>query len=189
MDTKPTCCNGKATDCGCTQSSLLRNSATQLPGKVLYGSQKGTAATYAHQLARHAASVGVEMQPVNIKDYEVEQLWKEHMIIFVLSTYENGSPPTSARSAVPASTSTDRTQLNDLYFSVLTVKVVLPVAGRELNRLSCWCCTPHQLVICCLWLRQQLISGKLQSGLGVCLLAKPRNSPCHDHALACTTPV
>ncbi|KAL3153770.1 hypothetical protein ABBQ32_013358 [Trebouxia sp. C0010 RCD-2024] len=69
----------------------------RLPGKVLYGSQKGTAATFAKQLARQAATFGVELQAVDLQDYEVEQLWKEHLVLLVLSTYENGQPPHSAR--------------------------------------------------------------------------------------------
>ena len=92
-------CNGlKASDCGCEHKSVPTKTASHLPGKVLYGSQKGTAATFAKQIARQAASLGVELQAVGLKDYEVEQLWKEHLVIFVLSTYEHGSPPTSARS-------------------------------------------------------------------------------------------
>lgn len=64
---------------------------------MLYGSQKGTAASFAHQLVRQAATFGVELQAVSLKDYEVEQLWKEHLVLLVLSTYENGSAPESAR--------------------------------------------------------------------------------------------
>lgn len=67
---------------------------------MLYGSQKGTAAAFAKQLVRQAATFGVEMQDVDLQDYEVEQLWKEHLVLLVLSTYENGSPPDSARSVI-----------------------------------------------------------------------------------------
>lgn len=90
--------NGKS--CGCAEPSQGHQPASQLqplPGKVLYGSQKGTAAAFAKQLARQAATFGVELQAVDLKDYEVEQLWKEHLVLLVLSTYENGSPPDSAR--------------------------------------------------------------------------------------------
>ena len=94
--------DGKA--CGCATKSSHQLSASaqseRLPGKVLYGSQKGTAASFAKQLVRQAATFGVELQAVDLKDYEVEQLWKEHLVLLVLSTYENGSPPDSARSAL-----------------------------------------------------------------------------------------
>lgn len=94
--------DGKA--CGCaTESqdqSLAPAQSERLPGKVLYGSQKGTAASFAKQLVRQAATFGVELQAVDLKDYEVEQLWKEHLVLLVLSTYENGLPPDSARSAL-----------------------------------------------------------------------------------------
>ena len=90
-------CNGNNSDCGCAHKQVTAISATPLPGKVLYGSQKGTAATFANQMVRHAAGLGVELQAIDLKNYEVEQLWKEHLILLVVSTYENGSPPESAR--------------------------------------------------------------------------------------------
>ncbi len=34
---------------------------------------------------------------MDLETYEVEQLWKEHLVLLVLSTYENGSAPDSAR--------------------------------------------------------------------------------------------
>ena len=90
-------CNGKSSDCSCAQKPFTAAAPTSLPGKVLYASQKGTAAAFAKQIVRHAVGVGVELQAVNLKDYEVEQLWKEHLILLVVSTYENGSPPEPAR--------------------------------------------------------------------------------------------
>ena len=93
-----------STACGCTpgldnaQPPCIKTQ--RLPGKVLYGTQKGTAANFAKQLVRQAATFGVELHAVDLKDYEVEQLWKEHLVLLVLSTYENGSPPDSARCAI-----------------------------------------------------------------------------------------
>ncbi|DBA96026.1 hypothetical protein WJX77_003968 [Trebouxia sp. C0004] len=97
-------CRGPAdTGCHCTDSPQSQSAqpaaaaAAPLPGKVLYGSQKGTAALFANQLVRQAATFGVELQAMNLETYEVEQLWKEHMVLLVLSTYENGSAADSAR--------------------------------------------------------------------------------------------
>ncbi len=97
-------CKGPAgTGCQCADPPQSQSTqpaaaaATRLPGKVLYGSQKGTAASFANQLVRQAATFGVELQAVDIKTYEVEQLWKEHLVLLALSTYENGSAPDSAR--------------------------------------------------------------------------------------------
>lgn len=70
---------------------------SQTVGKALYASQKGTAASYAHQLAKAAASVGVALTVADVAQYEVEQMWKEQCIVLVLSTYEDGTPPSSAR--------------------------------------------------------------------------------------------
>ena len=72
-------------------------SAPQLTGKILYASQKGTAASYAHQLAKAAASAGLALTVTDVAHYEVEQMWKEQCIVLVLSTYEDGTPPTSAK--------------------------------------------------------------------------------------------
>ena len=73
--------------------------ASPFTGKILYGSQKGTAAFFAHQLARAAASAGLALTVADVAQYEVEQMWKEQCIVLVLSTYEDGAPPSSARCA------------------------------------------------------------------------------------------
>jgi hypothetical protein len=39
------------------------------------------------------------MQALDLASYEVEHLWKEPLLVLIMSTYENGSPPDSARSA------------------------------------------------------------------------------------------
>ena len=66
-------------------------------GRILYASQKGTAASYAHQLAAGAASLGLTFTVSDVAQYEVEHIFKEHCIILVLSTYEEGTPPSSAK--------------------------------------------------------------------------------------------
>ena len=98
--TKKICKGPAGTGCHCAdphQSPSTQPAAARLPGKVLYGSQKGTAASFANQLVRQAATFGVELQAMDLETYEVEQLWKEHLVLLVLSTYENGSAPDSAR--------------------------------------------------------------------------------------------
>ena len=66
-------------------------------GRILYGSQTGTAARLAHQLAGLSAAAGVALTVSSADSYEVEQLWKEELCIFLMSTYEGGSPPDSSR--------------------------------------------------------------------------------------------
>ena len=66
-------------------------------GKILYASQKGTAASYAHQLSRAAALAGLVLTVADVAQYEVEQMWKEQCLVLVLSTYEDGTPPSSAK--------------------------------------------------------------------------------------------
>lgn len=43
-----------------------------------------------------ARSRGLNFMNVNIRDYEVENLFEESLIIVVISTYENGSAPHDA---------------------------------------------------------------------------------------------
>ena len=71
--------------------------SSQTVGKVLYASQTGTAAFYANQLAKAAASVGLALTVADVAQYEVEQMWKEQCIVLVLPTYEDGAPPSSAK--------------------------------------------------------------------------------------------
>ena len=90
------CSNSQET----TQASslpLVPDAQSASQGRVLYASQKGTAAAYAGQLAAAAASVGLCLTVTNIAQYEVEQMWNEQCIVLILSTYEDGNPPTAAR--------------------------------------------------------------------------------------------
>lgn len=95
--------NDGRTSCTCKATSQAKQckaaapAGIKLPGKGLYGSHQGTAAAYASQLVRQAATFGVELQAVDLKSYEVKQLWKEHLVFVVLSTCEGGSPPDAAK--------------------------------------------------------------------------------------------
>ena len=93
-----------ATSCNDSQETTRASDLPPVPdtppagqGRVLYASQKGTAAAYASQLAAAAASAGLCLTVTDIAQYEVEQMWNEQCIILVLSTYEDGNPPTAAR--------------------------------------------------------------------------------------------
>eukprot|EP00227_Mantoniella_beaufortii_P015752 CAMPEP_0197583256 /NCGR_PEP_ID=MMETSP1326-20131121/6232_1 /TAXON_ID=1155430 /ORGANISM="Genus nov. species nov., Strain RCC2288" /LENGTH=267 /DNA_ID=CAMNT_0043147449 /DNA_START=219 /DNA_END=1018 /DNA_ORIENTATION=- len=69
-------------------------------GKIFFGSQTGTARRLAHKLAaslktRH----GLAFEVHDLKDYEPENLNKESVALFILSTYEGAdgwTPPESA---------------------------------------------------------------------------------------------
>ena len=74
-----------------------RTSERPSSGKVLFGSQKGTSARFAQHLAEQAAAQGMQLTVLDLGGFEVEQLWKEQLVIVVTSTYEDGMPPQSAR--------------------------------------------------------------------------------------------
>lgn len=93
---QPSCCSNKQESTGEAAELSGVQSPPASQGTVLYASQKGTAAFYAHQLASAAASVGMSLTVTDVAQYEVEQMWKEQCVILVLSTYEDGNPPSSA---------------------------------------------------------------------------------------------
>jgi len=64
---------------------------------VLVGSQKGTGLYFARKLAARAKVAGFQPEVVEMKDYEVENLSKEHHVVIIISTYTDASPPESAR--------------------------------------------------------------------------------------------
>lgn len=101
-----------ASACGCTPAAArtaavaasqgdktqeTEASHKDIKGKILYASQKGTAAAFAKQLADRAMQQGIHMQLADLAGYEVEHLWNEQLIVLVMSTYEEGAPPEKAR--------------------------------------------------------------------------------------------
>lgn len=69
---------------------------TMIEGKVMYASQTGHAKTLAEQLVRHLLDENVSVQLVDPSAYEPEDLAQEKLVIFVASTWENGSAPPHA---------------------------------------------------------------------------------------------
>ena len=64
---------------------------------MLVGSQTGTCTALGSQLVSAAAQQGVCLELQSLLDYEPEQLLQEKVVLLVLSTYEEGTPPTSAK--------------------------------------------------------------------------------------------
>jgi hypothetical protein len=71
--------------------------ADAVMGRVLFGTQRGGAAAFARQLVADGAKSGVTLEASDMQTYEVEQLWKERVLLVVVSTYEGGEPPEGAR--------------------------------------------------------------------------------------------
>ena len=66
-------------------------------GKILYGSQSGTCQKLAENLSHAARMQGYSMSVHNLKHYEVEDLWREHFVVVLISTFQDGSPPDDAK--------------------------------------------------------------------------------------------
>ena len=83
---------------GPTQEEARVNNADVLTGlKVLYATTKGTSEGFAKELVEQATMLGMEASAVFLEDYEPEALQDETSVcIFILPTYEGGTPPASA---------------------------------------------------------------------------------------------
>lgn len=66
---------------------------------VLYGTQKGTAKHFAETLSKRLSTTHCIAHIVvrNMRDFDAEDLEKESIVLFVVSTYENGGPPVDAQ--------------------------------------------------------------------------------------------
>ena len=89
-------CEGKIGD-GCCKEKGGSNRGL----KILYGTNTGTAAAFAKKLGATASASGIQVTDVsNIKDCDAEETFanadKASVLVFVLSTYTDGSPPPDA---------------------------------------------------------------------------------------------
>ncbi len=66
-------------------------------GKILVGSQTGTCSALGASLVAAAAQHNISLELQDLLDYEPEQLLQEKLILLLVSTYEDGAPPTSAK--------------------------------------------------------------------------------------------
>ncbi|KAK1389340.1 tRNA 4-demethylwyosine synthase (AdoMet-dependent) [Heracleum sosnowskyi] len=76
--------------------SLNPNFSPRKP-KLLYISQTGTSKTLAHRLHTQLSSNNLFFDILDAKDYEPEELHKESVVLIVVSTWEDGNPPSSGR--------------------------------------------------------------------------------------------
>ena len=98
-------CGSQACNCNVNEATAPQSTgqdndtanAEHLSGKVLFGSQKGTSAKFARLLAERAAGQGMQLTVSDLAAFEVEQVWKERLVVIVTSTYEDGTPPQNAR--------------------------------------------------------------------------------------------
>ncbi|KAG0481416.1 hypothetical protein HPP92_012274 [Vanilla planifolia] len=66
------------------------------PAKVFFLSQTGTSESLAQRLAARLSADGVAADLVDPRHYEPEDLPKETLVFFVVSTWEDGKPPPNA---------------------------------------------------------------------------------------------
>lgn len=76
--------------------------AMKIPVRILYGTQTGTAKGFAQSLNRSIFALNIagyhfDTSILNIKDYDVDNLEQETVVIFIMSTWTDGVPPADAR--------------------------------------------------------------------------------------------
>ena len=91
--------------CRADDDSESQKRATVTGGKILYGSQTGTARRLAHKLANSLRTRhDVDLDVVDMADYDPEDLVKENVVLVVLSTYESADgAATGSPTAQPGS--------------------------------------------------------------------------------------
>lgn len=64
--------------------------------KIFFGSQSGTAETYAQELSEEASRHGFASEVVDLDDYDPEQLADETFAVFLVATFGEGDPTDNA---------------------------------------------------------------------------------------------
>ena len=64
---------------------------------VLYGTETGNAEYCADLLTEAIEEAGFHAEPIDMGDYNAEQIRDENLVFIVTSTYGNGDPPSNAR--------------------------------------------------------------------------------------------
>ncbi len=75
---------------------------------IFFGSQSGTAQTFAYELAEEAKSQGFNGKAVDLEGYENEELANEKFVVFLMATFGEGEPTDNAVQFYEWITSNDR---------------------------------------------------------------------------------
>ena len=84
---------------------------------ILYGTETGNAEYCAETLSEALEEVGVAAEPVDMGNYEAENILLEKLVIIVTSTYGNGDPPANAQKVLAFVQKPD-VSLSELKFAV-----------------------------------------------------------------------
>lgn len=83
-------------------TTAATSTVKSVPLRILYGTQTGTAKSFAESLQRSLFALNVsgyhfDTSVVNIKEYDQDNLEHETIVIYILSTWSGGLPPADAR--------------------------------------------------------------------------------------------
>lgn len=78
------------------KSAAADSNAAKLPLTILFGSQSGTAETFAHELAEEGKLYGFKAVVHDLQDYDPDSLENEKFVVFLMATFGEGDPTDNA---------------------------------------------------------------------------------------------
>merc|ERR1719295_208740 len=70
---------------------------TGYPLRIFFGSQSGTAESFAFDMEKEAKQFGFAAKAIDLEDYDPEDLCNEELVIFLVATYGEGEPTDNAQ--------------------------------------------------------------------------------------------
>lgn len=107
----------------CDSLAVETVSAEAKPSRavVAYGTETGNSKQLAYQLAEKAMQAGVSIDVVNLADYRLRQLQREHLVIFICSTHGDGDAPEPIGEFYSALMNEQKVELGHLRFAMLAL--------------------------------------------------------------------
>jgi NADPH-ferrihemoprotein reductase len=88
--------NLKGTAGSKANSNGAGNDAAKLPLSIFFGSQSGTAETFAHELAEEGKLFGFKAVVHDLQDFDFYNLREEQFCVFLMATFGEGDPTDNA---------------------------------------------------------------------------------------------
>ncbi|CEM29176.1 unnamed protein product [Vitrella brassicaformis CCMP3155] len=115
---KLTALNGVAESPGAASKSTEEDDAERV--YMYFGSQTGTAESFAKELGRLAGEKDIPTEVIDMEDFEAERFVKHRWVVLVLATYGEGDPTDNAVAFHKWLTSSERDEcLDDMHLAIM----------------------------------------------------------------------